>query len=62
MTSTTCILRYRTHQLTIQSHRVSEPEVFTEKTDIELRVAVLATGASGAAVAGGFDIVLVDKV
>ena len=43
-------------------HRYEEPEVFAEKTDIELRVAVLATGASGAAVAGGFDIVLADNV
>jgi hypothetical protein len=43
-------------------HKYEEPEVFAEKTDIELRAAMLATGGTGAAVAGGFDIVLVANV
>lgn len=40
-------------------HEYVEPEVFSAKTDIEMTVEMLAAGASEAAIAGGFDIVLV---
>lgn len=40
-------------------HNYIEPEVFTEKTDIEIRV---NTDQDDASVAAGFDIVLVDNV
>jgi hypothetical protein len=43
-------------------HSYTEPEVFAEKTDIEMRVESIATPAStGNAVSAGFDIVLVDN-
>lgn len=42
-------------------HAYTEPEVFQEKTDIEMRTAVLAVGATGASMAAGFDIILVDN-
>lgn len=42
-------------------HCYTEPEKFTEKTDIEIRVRATATGATGAAFSAGFDIVLVDN-
>ena len=41
-------------------HTYVEPEVFAEKTDIELRVSATAN-VTGCAVSGGFDIVLVDN-
>jgi hypothetical protein len=41
-------------------HQYVEPEVFPEKTDIEIRANVTAGGVSEAAVSAGFDIVLVD--
>jgi hypothetical protein len=41
-------------------HVYEEPEVFAEKTDIEIRTQVLAIGATGATVSAGFDIVLKD--
>ena len=42
-------------------HDYTEPEVFAEKTDIEIRMNVLAGGTTAAAVSAGFDIVLVDN-
>ena len=42
-------------------HTFTEPEKFPEKTDIEFLTSMTATGASGAAVSAGFDIVLVDN-
>lgn len=42
-------------------HRFTEPEVFAEKTDIAVQVALTAAGATGAAFAAGFDLVLVDN-
>ena len=42
-------------------HVYNEPEVFAEKTDIEMRAQATAAGASGASVSAGFDIVLVDN-
>lgn len=42
-------------------HNYTEPEVFIEKTDIEITVQMTAVGASGAAVSAGFDIVLIDN-
>jgi hypothetical protein len=42
-------------------HQFSEPEVFPEKTDIEMRTSSTAAGATAAAISGGFDIVLVDN-
>ena len=43
-------------------HVYTEPEVFTEKTDIEIRVRMTATGTTGGSFSAGFDIVLVDNV
>ena len=43
-----------------RQHKYEEPEVFPAKTDIELTCQMLAGGGTGAAVSGGFDIVLVD--
>lgn len=43
------------------SHPYVEPEVITEKSDIELRVSATATGVTAAAISGGFDIVLKDN-
>lgn len=42
-------------------HNYDEPEMFLEKTDIEMRAQATAVGASGCTVAAGFDIVLVDN-
>lgn len=42
-------------------HPYVEPEIFTAKTDVEIRVDVLAGGVTEAAVAAGFDIVVVDE-
>ena len=42
-------------------HKYEEPEKFTEKTDVEMRVSMTSTGATGAAFSAGFDIVLVDN-
>ena len=42
-------------------HKYEEPEVFPEKTDIEMRCSVLAAGVTVASVSAGFDIVLVDN-
>jgi len=41
-------------------HHFKEPEMFAAKTDIEMRVDILAIGVSGASVSAGFDLVLVD--
>jgi hypothetical protein len=41
------------------NHHYVEPEVFSEKTDIEMKVQMLAAGATGASVSAGFDIVLI---
>jgi hypothetical protein len=43
-------------------HNYSEPEVFGEKTDVEIRVSASATGVTGTSISAGFDIVLVDNV
>ena len=42
-------------------HKYEEPEVFSAKTDIEMRCKLTAVGVTGAAVSSGFDIVLVDN-
>ena len=42
-------------------HNYQEPEIFLEKTDIEMRATVTAAGVTGASFAAGFDIVLVDN-
>jgi len=42
-------------------HEYKEPEVFEAKTDLEIRVSITAGGVTGAALAAGFDIVLVDN-
>lgn len=42
-------------------HKYEEPEVFTEKTDVEMRVSASATGVTATSVSAGFDIVLVDN-
>jgi hypothetical protein len=42
-------------------HQYQEPEVFQEKTDIEMKVSVSASGTTAAAFSAGFDIVLVDN-
>jgi len=42
-------------------HPYIEPEIFLEKTDIEMTVQVLASGVTAASVSAGFDIVLVDN-
>jgi hypothetical protein len=42
-------------------HKFEEPEVFTEKTDIEVRGEMTTSGGTLASVAAGFDLVLVDN-
>ena len=42
-------------------HFYSNPEVFAAGTDIEMTVEMTATGATGAAVSAGFEIVLIDN-
>jgi hypothetical protein len=42
-------------------HKYEEPEVFAEKTDIEMTCEMLAVGGTGASISGGFDIVLVEN-
>ena len=42
-------------------HKYVEPEVFTEKTDIELTVEIPDGTATAASVSGGFDIVLIEN-
>jgi len=42
-------------------HEYFEPEVFSEKTDIEMTAQMLAAGATGATISAGFDIVLVEN-
>ncbi|UCF13177.1 MAG: hypothetical protein JSW06_02690 [Thermoplasmatales archaeon] len=42
-------------------HVYEEPEVFAEKTDIELRATITAAAITGASISGGFDIVLVEN-
>jgi hypothetical protein len=41
-------------------HKFEEPEVFTEGTDIELRVSATAANVTASSISAGFDIVLVD--
>ena len=41
-------------------HNYNEPEIFTEKTDIEMRTQVTAAGITAASFSAGFDIVIVD--
>ena len=43
------------------NHEYVEPEMFSEKTDIEMRVQATAVGATAASISSGFDIVLVDN-
>jgi hypothetical protein len=45
---------------TSYQHKYEEPEVVTEKTDIEMTAQITETAITGASVSGGFDIVLVD--
>jgi hypothetical protein len=45
---------------TSYQHRYEEPEVVTEKTDIEMTAQVTAAAITGASVSAGFDIVLID--
>lgn len=40
-------------------HKYEEPEMFTEKTDIEMKVQSTEVGATGCSVSAGFDIVLI---
>lgn len=42
-------------------HNYIEPEVFAEKTDIEMRMSMTAVGGTAASVSAGFDIVLVNN-
>jgi hypothetical protein len=42
-------------------HVYQEPEVFPAKTDLEMTVEMLSSGATAASFSGGFDIVLVDN-
>lgn len=42
-------------------HTYVEPEVFAEKTDLEMTVEMTAGGGTGGAVSAGFDIVLVEN-
>lgn len=44
-----------------QQHKYEEPEVFAEKTDIEIRVQATAAGVTAASISAGFDIVLIDN-
>lgn len=44
-----------------QQHRYEEPEIFTEKTDIEIRIQAIAVGVTAASISAGFDIVLIDN-
>jgi hypothetical protein len=41
-------------------HIYEEPEVFSSKTDIEMKAFALAGGVTGATIAAGFDMVLID--
>jgi hypothetical protein len=41
-------------------HIYEDPEVFLEKTDIEMRASALSGGVTGATIAAGFDMVLID--
>lgn len=43
-------------------HNYNEPEIFTEKADIEMRVEVIGVGTTGANISGGFDLVLVENI
>jgi hypothetical protein len=42
-------------------HQYEEPEIFLEKTDIEMTAQMTAVGTAGGSVSAGFDIVLVDN-
>ena len=42
------------------NHEYVEPEVFSAKTDIEIRMSTLTSGVTAASVSAGFDIVLID--
>lgn len=42
-------------------HSYVEPEMFNEKTDIEMRADITAVSVTGASVSAGFDIVLIDN-
>ena len=42
-------------------HKYEEPEVFSEKTDIEMRVTLADSTITAASISGGFDIVLVQN-
>lgn len=42
-------------------HNYNEPEVFSEKTDLEIHATATAIGVTGASVSAGFDIVLVNN-
>jgi len=42
-------------------HKYEEPEKFTEKTDIEMRVTLADASKTAASVSGGFDIVLIQN-
>ena len=42
-------------------HKYEEPEKFTEKTDIEMRVTIAEASITEASVSGGFDIVLIQN-
>ena len=42
-------------------HPYIEPQIFTEKTDVEMTAFVTDTGITAASVSGGFDMVLVDN-
>ena len=46
---------------TYVQHKYEEPELFAEKTDLEMRCQLTASGTTGAAVSAGFDIVLVEN-
>ena len=43
------------------NHIYVEPEVFQEKTDIEMRTSALATAITQSKISGGFDLVIVDN-
>ena len=47
--------------ITYIQHEYIEPEVFSEKTDIEMKVTMTAGGATAASISSGFDIVLVSN-